>query len=110
MKADALVDEHGQLVRFFMPVRRPELSEEYKNAREAERQAWNALFNAKDRFVEETGFNGLCFECGRLHNGCIGTKIQTYTGCAERVWKESEERKEVKRCHEQISKLNVVGS
>lgn len=75
-----------------------------------QRQAWKALFQAEQRFMVATGNNRMCFECERLDNGCSGEKDKTYTACAMKVVKESEERKEVKRCHEQISKLNVDGS
>ena len=113
MKPYAVVDEHGQFRRWYtlgLSIGNIDPPEEYQKAREDERQAWKALFQAEQRFMEETGNNRMCFECERLGNGCSGEKDKTYTACAMKVVKESEERKEVKRCHEQISKLNVDGS
>ena len=113
MKPYAVVDEHGQFRRWYtlgLSIGNIDLPEEYQKARDDERQAWKALFQAEQRFTEETGNHRMCFECERLGNGCAGTKNKTYTACAMKVMKESEERKEVKRCQERTSKLNVVGS
>lgn len=113
MKEYAVVDEHGQFVRWLTPyslIRGYELPEEYRKALYDEWNAMDAYSRAKENFTASTCLNGMCFECGKLNNGCKGERILTYTGCVFKVMKESEERKEVKRCQERTSKLNVVGS